>query len=291
MPGLLTIPRELRDRIYDWTLSDTLASFQSRVLQRERKTIEYSESDPETLFGDNNVQFPTQTSLPPAHGLLHTTRQIRHEFLDSIRRLGAVRYEVDLVDRKDRGILAPTWISVPCLPCFTDRIDVLSVNWRARSSRTSSIATSVGDSQYYVCNAFNGSLALLQRFIERGVYLLSKKKRAKLHIGLLEIHVNTRGTELDSEEETRKFAQEACVCLDDYLLGEPSLIYYSGENRQILDRQFEILVSKIGRVQIHANGAVEREWDLSNAVTRREEHIRNAATREEESEDDRDRVS
>jgi hypothetical protein len=285
MPGLLTIPRELRDRIYDWTLSDTLASFQSRVLQRERKTIEYTPSEPETLFGDNSVQFPAHTSLPPAHGLLHTTRQIRYEFLDSIRRLGAVRYEVDLVDRKDRGTLAPTWVSVPCLPCFTDRIDVLSVNWRARNSRTSSIATSVGDSQYYASNAFHGSLALLQRFIERGVYLLSKKKRAKLHIGLLEIHINLSGTELDNEEEIQRFAEEACAYVDEYLLGVYNLIDYV-EDRQTMNEQFEMLVSKIDRVQIHANGALHREWDLSQAIARREEHSRNADVREEESEED-----
>ena len=124
MPTLLTIPREIRDQIYGWTLSDTLASFQSRDLQRERKRLTHFPSDPETLFGEDAVQYPVHTSLPPAHGLLHTTRQIRNEFLDSIKRLGSIRYKVDLVDRKDRGVLAPTWISVPCLPCFTDRIDV-----------------------------------------------------------------------------------------------------------------------------------------------------------------------
>jgi hypothetical protein len=196
-----------------------------------------------------------------------------------------VRYEVDLVDRKDRGTLAPTWVSVPCLPCFTDRIDVLSVNWRARSHRTSSIATSVGDSQYYVCNAFNGSLALLQRFIERGVYLLSKKKRAKLHIGLLEIHINLSGTEFDNEEDIQTFAEQACMYLDDYLLGVYSLDDYGG-HWETLNEQFEMLVSKIDRVQIHANGALHREWDLSQAVARREEHARNTAVREAGSEGD-----
>jgi hypothetical protein len=215
MPSLLTIPREIRDQIYDWALSGSLASSRSRDLQRERKHITYSPSDPETLFGEDCVQYPVHTSLPPAHGLLHTTRQIRQEFLDSIKRLGGIRYKVDLVDRKDNGVLAPTWVSVPC---FTDRIDVLEVHWRVRTSKTSSMITSVGDSEQYIFNGWEGSLALLQRFVERGIYLLSKKKRRKIHIGVLEVHMNG-GLEID-KVELDEFAEVASVFLDDYLIGE-----------------------------------------------------------------------
>jgi hypothetical protein len=275
MPTLLTIPREIRDQIYDWTLSDTLASSRSRDMQRERKRIEHFTFDPETLFGEDSVQYPVHTSLPPAHGLLHTTRQIRHEFLDSIKRLGSIRYKVDLVDRKDRGVLAPTWISVPCLPCFTDRIDVLEVNWRVRLGKTSSIVTSVGESDIYLCNAINGSLAMLQRFVERGVYLLSKKKRRKVHIGLLEIHLNG-GADMD-EETLDEYAIDACSFLDDYLLGEVSSVYYDDEERQTFDEQFEMLASKIDRIQIYANSSLKQEWGLHDAVDKREEHARRLA--------------
>jgi hypothetical protein len=281
MPTILTIPREIRDQIYGWTLSETLASFQSRDLQRERKRLTHFPSDPETLFGEDAVQYPVHTSLPPAHGLLHTTRQIRHEFLDSIKRLGSIRYQVDLVDRQDRGVLAPTWISVPCLPCFTDRIDVLEVNWRVRLGKTSSIVTSVGDSDVYLCNAINGSLAMLQRFVERGVYLLSKKKRHKVHIGLLEIHLNG-GAEID-EETLDEYAIETCSFLDDYLLGEVSSIYYEVEKRQTFDAQFEMLASKIDRIQLYANGTLKQEWELHDAVAKREEHARKVATRDQDS--------
>jgi len=253
MPNLLTIPREIRDQIYDWALSDTLASSRSRDLQRERKRIKHSSSDPETLFGEDSVQYPVHTSLPPAHGLLHTTRQIRREFLDSIKRLGAIRYKVDLVDRKDSGVLAPTWISVPC---FADRIDVLEVHWRVRSGKTSSMVTSVGDSERYVYNGFDGSLALLQRFVERGVYLLSKKKRHKIHIGVLEIHLNTGDGILEGELD--ESAEGAGLFLDDYLIGEMSSIY-DAERRQREDEQFEMLAGKIDRIQLHANSSLKRE--------------------------------
>jgi hypothetical protein len=97
---------------------------------------------------------------------------------------------------------------------------VLEVNWRVRLGKTSSIVTSVGDSDVYLCNAINGSLAMLQRFVERGVYLLSKKKRRKVHIGLLEIQLNG-GAEID-EATLDEYAIETCSFLDDYLLGEVS---------------------------------------------------------------------
>ncbi len=281
MSTLLTIPREIRDQIYKWTLSDTLASSRSRDQQRERKRITHSPFDPETLFGEDSVQYPLYTSLPPAHGLLHTTRQIRHEFLDSIKRLGSIRYKVDLVDRKDRGVLAPTWISVPCLPCFTDRIDVLEVNWRVRLGKTSSIVTSVGESDINLCSAFSGSLAMLQRFVERGVYLLSKKKRRKVRIGLLEIHMNG-GADID-EETLEVYALDACSFLDDYLLGEVSSVYYDDEGRDTFDAQFEMLASKIDRIQLYANSTLKQEWELRDVVAKREEHARRLATRDYDS--------
>jgi hypothetical protein len=279
MPSLLTIPREIRDQIYDWALSDTLASFRSRDLQRERKTILYSPSDPETVFGENAVQYPVHTSLPPAHALLHTTRQLRYEFLDSIKRLGSIRYKVDLVERKDTGVLAPTWIFIPC---FADQIDVLEVHWRVRSGKngkTSSMVTSVGDSERYNYDSFNASLALLQRFVERGVYLLSKKKRRKIHVGLLEIHLNI-GPEID-ELELDELAEETCLFLDDYLIGELSSIY-DLEARQREDAQFEMLAGKIDRIQLHANGALKREWELHDAVAKRERARNAEAVREDE---------
>jgi hypothetical protein len=280
MPSLLTIPREIRDQIYDWALSDTLASFRNRDQQRPRRQITYSASDPETLFGEDAIQYPVHTSLPPTHALLHTTRQIRNEFLDSIKRLGSIRYKVDLVDRKDRGVLAPTWISVPCLPCFTDRIDVLEVHWRIRNGKTSSIVTSVGDSDHYLSNGFNGSLALLQRFIERGVYLLSKKKRRKVYIGLLEIHLNIKVEDLDEEEigedELEEFAEEICWCLNDYLIGEMSSLL-DDDMRPKFDAQFELLASKVERVQLHSNGVLKREWNLNEVIVERAERAANVA--------------
>jgi hypothetical protein len=130
--------------------------------------------------------------------------------------------------------------------------------------------TSVGESERYVYNGFNASLALLQRFVERGIYLLSKKKRRKIHIGILEIHLDA-GPEID-KMEVDEFAAEAGLFLDDYLIGE--LSSYDEETRQREDAQFEMLAGKIDRVQLHANGGLNRDWELRDAVARREEFAR-----------------
>jgi hypothetical protein len=277
MPTLLSIPREVRDEIYGWALLDTLPSSRSRGLQRERKTVTYSRTDPETHYGEEAVRYPVHTSLPPTNALLSTARQIRREFLDSIKRLGSLRYKVDLTDRKDNGILAPTWISVPFL---TDRIDVLEVQWRARSGKTSSIATYVGDNENgWQENGFCASVALLQRFVERGIYLLSKKKSRKIHIGLLEIHLNT--TDEIGKSELAKMVEEIILMLDEWIIGN-LVVGYQDECKQKEDAQFRLLAGKVDRMQIHSNGALKHEWELSEEVAKRDEaeRMRNANAEE-----------
>jgi hypothetical protein len=109
--------------------------------------------------------------------------------------------------------------------------------------------------------------------------LLSKKKRPKVHIGVLEIHLNARSTfdSFQREVEVSELAEEAALYLDEYLLGDTTSVY-DGEMKLELDAQFEMLVGKIDRVQMYANDTLKREWDLRDAIAKREEHQRNAAT-------------
>jgi hypothetical protein len=116
---------------------------------------------------------------------------------------------------------------------------------------------------------------------------LSKKKRAKVRIGVLEIHLNA-GWEPELfgfGVEADEFAEAAGLFLDDYLLGEDSFVY-DDLMRQEFDAQFEMLVGKIDKVQMYANGTLKREWELRDAIATREEHRRNAATRGEVSGDE-----
>jgi hypothetical protein len=59
---------------------------------------------------------------------------------------------------------------------------------------------------------------MLQRFVERGIYLLSKKKRQKVHIGLLAIYLDM---EVESdEEEVPLLARETSNFLNDWMVGD-----------------------------------------------------------------------
>jgi hypothetical protein len=268
MASLLTIPREIRDEIYGWALLDTLASSRSQDLRRERKRITYSPDDPETIFGEGSVRYPVHTSLPPTHALLHTARQLRNEFLDSVKRLGKLKYKVDLIHREDKGILDPIWISVPCLPCFVNKVDELEVHWCSRVSETSSVMSYVGyDQERWQSNGLSASLAMLQRFVERGIYLLSKKKRQKVHIGLLAIYLDM---EVESdEEEVPLLARETSNFLNDWMVGDTDFAY-DDNAREREDAQFRLLAGKIDRIQLHVNGTLGREWELSEVTAKRD---------------------
>jgi hypothetical protein len=285
MPSLLTIPREIRDEIYEWALHSPLTSSADRSLQRERKRIAHNISDTDTYYGEEIVRYPLQTTLPPTHGLLRATRQLRTEFLESVRRLGPIRYKVDLSDRKDNGLVSPTWISVPI---FTDKVDVLEAQWRIRSGKTRSTATFAGDDvPEFQGQGFSATLAMLQRFVERGVYLLSKKKRRNIHIGLLAIDMDTPAEM--SQTEAEEFTEEFVKSLEYWMIGNEGFqsFAWDPDAKEREDGQFRSLAQKIGKVGFSLNGVVKREWILSEMLVKRDHE---AAERLQREFDEADRV-
>jgi len=280
MPNILTIPREIRDEIYKWGLMDTLASSKSRALQRDRKRVAYTPTDPETHYGEDSVRYPQNTSLPPLYPLLHTSRQLRAELLEKVKRMGPLKYKIDLTNRDDKDALYPTWISVPILPMVTGRVDVLECVLRVRSQKTSSVWTVVGDeNNNYEGDVFFGGLGLLQRFIERGVYFLSKKKAMKISVGLLAIDVDHFSEWLTSEDcvkEVDEFAER----LDEWMRGVNEFGTASDDwGRE--DIQFRFLASKIDRLSLSVKGNLRREWDLTEMVRKRDEEERSRAMQAE----------
>jgi hypothetical protein len=280
MPNILTIPREIRDEIYKWGLLDTLASSKSRALQRDRKRVAYTPTDPETLYGEDSVRYPQNTSLPPMYPLLHTSRQLRAEFLEKVKRMGPLKYKIDLTNRDDKDALYPTWISVPVLPVVTGRVDVLECVLRVRSQKTSSVWTVAGDeNNNYEGDVFFGGLGLLQRFVERGVYFLSKKKAMKISVGLLAIdvdHASEWMTTEDCVKEVDDFAQR----LDEWMRG----VNEFGTARDDWgreDTQFRFLAGKIDRLNLSVKGNLRKEWDLKEMLLKRDEEVRLRAMQEE----------
>ncbi|KAH8821781.1 hypothetical protein F5884DRAFT_746074 [Xylogone sp. PMI_703] len=273
MVDLLTLPREVRDQIYSWTLSDTLATSKRRDSQRERKQVSHSPEDPETFWGEEQVLYPVHTSSPPAHGLLHTNRQLRKEFLDSVKRLGPLTYKVNLTQRVDKCVLVPTWIFVPYL---TDRIDVLEVFWPVKLKKTSSIITihldKDGEGYNRRGDGISSTLVLLQRFIERGIHLLSKKKARKIHIGKLVMHMNVppEVKEDYSGYSVQEMVRNTIEFLEEWMMGN-TVAGWDKEAGLRENAQFKLFASKIDRVQLLANGVLRREWEVSEVVLRREE--------------------
>jgi hypothetical protein len=271
MSHLLGIPREIRDEIYELTLNEPLQSFKDRSLQRDRKCGSSTTfpTQPESLHGEKQVCYPLRTSLPPAHGLLLAGRQLRAELLETVKRMRLMRYKVDISSREDNGLIAPTWIAVPL---FTDRIDVLEAQWRFRAKKTSSIATFDGDDITAWGSGFNATLAMLQRFVERGVYLLSKKKRRSIHIGLLDINMDTP-TDMP-REQIEIMIDEIVRSVDEWMIGE-EYFGWDDNRKEREDGQFDLLSGKIDRLRFRVNGVLKHEWVVADEVEKREQRRNN----------------
>src|SRR2546430_2613598 len=176
MPNLLSLPRELRDDIYKLVLSSPLQTGISRPSLRSRKRVlkqtskdnatdsasdghiseaTTSDSLPNEASGsianttpgagyydgEESVRYPLTTPLQPMHSLLHPSRQIRAELLETLS-LTRLHYKIDLGVRGDTDTLYPTWIFVPAL---SHRVDVLDVTLRIRRGKTSSLCSMNGD--------------------------------------------------------------------------------------------------------------------------------------------------
>ena len=116
---------------------------------------------------------------------------------------------------------------------------------------------------------FSGGLALLQRFLERGVYFLSKKKREKISVGTLAVHVRVPK---EQEKETEDGAKEIADVLDEWMRGnvEPSGSESVMERKEREDAQFRIFAGRVERVELSLVGKLERTWVLKEMLEARE---------------------
>jgi hypothetical protein len=102
---------------------------------------------------------------------------------------------------------------------------------------------------------------MLQRFVERGIYLLAI---------YLDMEVES------DEEEVPLLARETSNFLNDWMVGDTDFAY-DDNAREREDAQFRLLAGKIDRIQLHVNGSLGREWELSKVTAKRDsERPRNA---------------
>jgi hypothetical protein len=303
MPNLLSLPRELRDDIYKRVLSGPLQTGLSRPSLRSRKrvskqTFKNVATDPAGdssipvvatsdglpngpsssttnttpgagyYDGEETVRYPLTTPLPPMHSLLHTSRQIRTELLETLS-LTRLHYKIDLGLREDTDILYPTWISVPAL---SHRVDVLDVNLRIRHGKTSSLCSVHGDGDGDELeregDVFSGGLMLLRRFLDRGVYFLSKKKAQKITVGLLAMHILLPKDHDYNGKDSKELLKDLAQFLDDWFRGNTDEDS-SPQERERQDELMHFLAERINRFSCQIEDA-KREWDVKAVVAERE---------------------
>jgi hypothetical protein len=214
MPNLLSLPRELRDDIYDLVFRSSLTLKKAHLprIRISKKKTSDDEShgnwkaphpqhdnlggamcvpgdtndaaieDAVYYAGEEAIRYPNARPVPPTDPLLRVNHQIRAEMQEAIQKK-PVQWRIRLSFRDDKELLYPTWMS---MPAFTDRIDTLDVEIRVRKKKTASLFSTTSSiisntSSTYARDrnegdVFFGGFALLQRLLERGPSFVNKKK-------------------------------------------------------------------------------------------------------------------
>jgi hypothetical protein len=307
MPNILSIPRELRDDIYErllgsplqsndgntsrpslslrkrvWkgptaevtagnsptnttaeTTSEPTEDLTSKSEPTKDTPITSTEPDIEYYESEEVVRYPLTTPLPPLHSLLHTSRQLRAELQDTLSRK-RLHYKIHLAYRDDTDILYPTWTSIPVL---SHRVDTLEVDLRVRAGKSSSLVSANGDDERETTgDPFDGGMVLLRRFLERGVYFLSKKKARKISVGLMSLKILKKGLNV-SWRGYDEILKDVWEKLDDWFSGEMD----GDPDWESQDELMRFLAERIERFECWIEGVEGRKgWDLKDVVVERE---------------------
>lgn len=303
MPNLLSLPRELRDDIYDWLHRSSLRMKDSRhhrirISNRGHPTrLPYGKlgSDKTVLdstyyTGEEAIRYPSAQPIPPVDPLLRTSRQLRAETQESIQR-NPVHYKIRLAYRDDRSLLYPTWIS---MPAFTNRIDVLDVEIRIRQKKTASLfstnssASSIVDQSGTSTSGGDvlfGGLVLLQRLLERGPSFLGKPKdvngHSSLTIGIVTVHIVPK--DLLYTMPPKDVFADTEEWVDALLLDKDETLSDDDEWTR-LDSMMRLFASRVDLFAIQIED-MRREWLMKKVMLERDEKIqqrREEATRTSE---------
>ena len=215
MPNLLSLPRELRDDIYELVFRSALTLKKThlpriRISKKKTSSDEAVEPRSETnqhiggaegikcapgqsidgrlvdvdyYEGEEAIPYPSAKALPPTGPLLCVNQQIRAEMQETIWKK-PVSWRIRLAFRDDNESLYPTWIS---LPAVIDRIDTFDVEIRVRKKKTASLFSTASSVASNASNSETnndrnngdvlfGGFALLQRLLERGPNFVNKKR-------------------------------------------------------------------------------------------------------------------
>ncbi|KAE9377715.1 hypothetical protein N431DRAFT_434861 [Stipitochalara longipes BDJ] len=120
MPTLLTIPRELRDKIFTLIVSPYVPELQDISDPSNRATLDDYKYD--KYFHGRNVLYIEHPKKIDTASLLLVNRQLHTETLDVIRVLPTKHsYFLDIIIAEEKN-LWPTWLYVPVLTTRVDRV-------------------------------------------------------------------------------------------------------------------------------------------------------------------------
>ncbi|KAI9659842.1 MAG: hypothetical protein M1821_001193 [Bathelium mastoideum] len=131
MSSPLSIPRELRDGIYNLLISQAVDPPSSPDFPYERRAFRSTEDVRNALeVFDGLIFLPTAAahSVTPCTSLLRCNKQLRNEVLAALERHGKTcktSYKLDIMITQ--SAICPTWLS---FPWATEHIDMLEVNIR-----------------------------------------------------------------------------------------------------------------------------------------------------------------
>ena len=242
-----------------------------------------STSEVEYYEGEESIRYPSSQPLPPTDPLLNVNRQLRTEMQETIEK-NPVRYKIRLSFRNDKQRLYPTWISMPAL---TDRVDTLDVEIRIRQKRTASLFSTTSstvshDSDHTIeGDEYFGGLVLLQRFLERGVSFLSKKKGLKtarpVTIGCMTLHVVPK--DLQDPRPPEQVFNDTSEWVNDVLVdkdGDP----YKDADWERVDAFIRLFAQRFGTFAVQVEG-MRREWIMRDVILERDERSRSRQRRQE----------
>lgn len=302
MPDFYSLPYELRDDIYKHVLSGNLPSNATRSLFGLRKRVsrqpppdkvihEESTASPSTRFvdeaepvrdsaiasssfddvgyysGEENIRYPLLIPQPSGNALLRASRQLRAELLNKISRT-RIRYKIHLAFRNDTDVVYPSWISVPA---FSNRVDVLDVEVRFRPHKTSSLCSANGDDDgRELGDPLLGSLALLERFLERGVDFLSRKRGKKITVGLLAVQIMIKGFESPNihPDEYDEWIEAIGSDVDEWFRDTRTSNIRFPDGPVRADQLICLFAERIDRFSIQIEES-KREWDMKEVLIER----------------------
>lgn len=281
MPNLLTLPRELRDEIYGWMLRD--AQPPPALPRRRRVGHNGNDGDEATLFGDSRVRYPVHGGPAATGALLRSCRQVRAELL-AVAGRSPLRYKLHLGVPGDADVLYPTWVAVPLV---TGRVDVLEAEVRLRGRRSAAGASlrsfdgggrdtadddDDGGADAGAGNVVVAGLALLRRFVERGVGFLGAKRAEAVAVGLLALNMTLPrdGGAAALGAAPAAFADDVADGLDAWLRGDDCVYGDSRADRAREDEQLCFLAGRVARFSLAIAGNTRRVWDLRATTAARQ---------------------